>query len=245
MVAVANELVELLDRQSVLAEIAQVQLDFPFFEEGLGFAASGAGRLLQKLNFRVAQDSISFGEDQVKCRNPLECFPEGATTGSSCDKNSEAKLEDISPGMQWRSRPRGTFTSFCAAALAAYAFNSLSTLASLRKYRSFGPRPVAFFALVDGRTNTWAPYSRSFCNPGLQGRCAKFSNVPTPLKAMTCGANCSSFWASIMRPSAYSSRVNSSIPRVGRLTRSVNPIPNSIMRLSSRWSSSSGTTPES
>ena len=53
-------------------------------------------------------------------------------------------------------------------------------------------------------------------------------------QATTCGAYSCSFWESRMRPSANSSRPNSSIPRVGRLTKSVNPIPNSINLLSSR-----------
>ena len=66
-------------------------------------------------------------------------------------------------------------------------------LGKLPEVTKLRPRPVAFCPLVDGSTNTCAPYSRSFCSPSLQGRCAKFSNVPLPLKAITCGANCSSF----------------------------------------------------
>ena len=45
--------------------------------------------------------------------------------------------------------------------------------------------------------------------------------------------NSPSRWDSTMRPSAKSSRVNSAVVFVGRFTRSVRPIPNSITRLSS------------
>jgi hypothetical protein len=51
MVALADQLVEFLDRHPVFPKIAQVQFHIPFIQKCLRFATRRASRLLQKLDF--------------------------------------------------------------------------------------------------------------------------------------------------------------------------------------------------
>src|SRR5258708_23675530 len=59
MVALADQLVQLIDRKPVFSKIAQIQFHFMFFQERLGLAATGARRLLQEFDFRFRHNFLS------------------------------------------------------------------------------------------------------------------------------------------------------------------------------------------
>src|ERR1700738_456688 len=134
---------------------------------------------------------------------------------------------------------RCAHTAATGSALPSRSFATrLTSCANLRKCCSFSFLLFIAGPGVAGNTYTRAPYSDSFCNPNLHFLCANNSYVISPLNATTRGANSSSFCDSTMRPSAKSSRTSSAAVFDGRLTRSVNPMPNSITRFMPlrRWS---------
>ena len=101
-----------------------------------------------------------------------------------------------------------------------------------------------------GSTNSRAPWTVAFWNPGLITGASTWPStrhnaryMVTPTNATISGRKRSIFFSRIFQPSWYSIGVRVSIPGVGRATRLVIPIPHSGSRTSSSWVIGSGTMP--